>query len=114
MIETDLPAAERARRVLSRAREVVRRKGISTARGIEVNAESLIIHLAKCPQQRRIIQKLLAAGRPARLPYRLEIWQYKRLVFSVDYGDLGRIEVTRFQPGAWEGEVVADGRSLAS
>jgi hypothetical protein len=104
-----VPAGERVRRSLFQAREVVRRNGISTPRGIEANAGNLIILLS----QRRIIEKPQLAG-SVRLPYCLDIWQHKRMVFSVNYDERGHVEVAVFEPGRWERELDSLGKASAA
>jgi hypothetical protein len=107
MVEADLVrAGERVRHLVFCAREVIRRNGISTLRGLEAGAGSLLIHLSRSPPERRIMQTPKQVGDgPSSLPYRLDIWRRKSRVFSVKYDDLGRIEVAVFEPGAWEREV---------
>ena len=50
----------------------------------------------------------------ARLPYCLDIWQHKRMVFSVNYDEIGHVELRVFEPGRWERELDSLSRASAA
>jgi hypothetical protein len=114
MIEPDSLLGERAKRLFRHAQELIRKHGIAILHGVQVNAGLITVHVTSWPPQSEESRvQYTAAGRKW-FPYRLEIWQRKQVMLSVNYNYADEIEITTFRRGLWEGRLPTLGNWIES
>jgi hypothetical protein len=105
MIEPNSVMGERARRLFRDAQDLIHKHGIAILHGVQVNAGLITVHVTRWPPQSEESRvQYTAAGRKW-FPYRLEIWQRKQVMLSVNYNYADEIEITIFRRGLWENRV---------